>query len=254
MSRLSALDPVADPHCGRSTWDLIGFSVGGDTWEVEWGSYDVLGTAAFWVDQTVRESYAERVAAMANGTDFETELVYCLLGGFGVTAELAHAACQVVLKMISENPNLTADDIERRLREPLPGGIGRYRFPRQRAQRIAAALGHTREHTPPDAPIALRSYLLGLNGVGPKTAGWIVRNLTGSAEVAIIDIWLIRALTSIGIFKPDWRVERHYGKYEEAFLQYAAHGNVQPGALDLCIWQQARIVGTNYFPLPSSTQ
>ena len=72
--------------------------------------------------------------------------------------------------------------------------------------------------------------------------------------MAIIDIWLIRALTSIGIFKPEWRVERHYDKYEEAFLQYAAHGNVQPGALDLCIWEQARIVGTNYFQLPRSTQ
>ena len=76
MSRASVLAQVADPHCGRSTLDLIGFSVGGDTWEVEWGSYDVLSTAAFWVDQTVRGNYAERVAAMANGTDFETELVY----------------------------------------------------------------------------------------------------------------------------------------------------------------------------------
>ena len=169
--------------------------MGDEHWDAEWGSYDVLGTAAFWVDQTVREDHAEQVAAMATGTDFETELVYCLLGGFGVTAELAHAACQVVLEMIAADPRLTADDLERRLREPLPDGMGRYRFPRQRSQRIAAALTHTRDHPPPDEPLALRAYLLGLNGVGPKTAGWIVRNLTGSADVAIIDIWLIRALT-----------------------------------------------------------
>ncbi len=248
------LDPVSDPHCGRSTQDRIKFSVGGENWDAEWGSYDVLGTAAFWVDQTVREDYAEQVAAMATGTDFETELVYCLLGGFGVTAELAHAACQVVLEMIAADPRLTADDLEGRLREPLPDGMGRYRFPRQRSQRIAAALTHTRAHPPPDDPLALRAYLLDLNGVGPKTAGWIVRNLTGSADVAIIDIWLIRALTPIGIFKPEWRVERHYSRYEDAFLQYACHGNVPPGALDLCIWEQARFLGTRYFPPLSSDQ
>ena len=109
------LDPVSDPHCGRSTQARISFSVGGENWDAEWGSYDVLGTAAFWVDQTVREDYAEQVAAMATGTDFETELVYCLLGGFGVTAELAHAACQVVLEMIAADP---ASDSRRPRRPP----------------------------------------------------------------------------------------------------------------------------------------
>ena len=93
----------------------------------------------------------------------------------------------------------------------------------------------------------LRDYLLGLNGVGPKTAAWIVRNVTGSTEFAIIDIWLIRALMRIGVFRSEWRVERHYDRFEAAFLQYAAHGNVPPGALDLCIWEQARTVGHTRF-------
>ena len=75
----------------------------------------------------------------------------------------------------------------------------------------------------------LRDYLRGLNGVGPKTAAWIARNVTGSTEFAIIDIWLIRALMRIGVFRPEWRVERHYDRFEAAFLQYAAHGNVLAG-------------------------
>ena len=118
---------------------------------------------------------------------------------------------------------------------------------RQRAMRIAGALERIRVDPPPQDPLELRGYLLQLRGVGPKTAAWAVRNVTGSADVAIVDIWLVRALTCVGVFRPEWRVERHYERFEEAFLQYAAHGNVKPAALDLCIWEQARIVGPSYF-------
>lgn len=247
MTRSAALDPVCDPHCGRNTYDRIGFTVRGESWDVKWGSYDVFGTAAFWVDQTVRGRYADRVAAMASRADIESEIVYCLLGGFGVTAELAHAAHQVVLDVLASEPEATAETIEERLRRPLSGGHGRYRFPRQRAARIASALERVRADPPPDDPHELRRYLLDLQGVGPKTAAWIVRNVTGSADMAIIDIWLIRAMTWIGVFRPEWRVDQHYDLFEEAFLQYAAHGSVQPGALDLCIWEESRIVGPSYF-------
>ena len=243
----AVLDPVCDPHCGRNTYDRIGFTVGDQSWDVKWGSYDVFGTAAFWVDQTVRGRYADRVAAMASRSDIESEIIYCLLGGFGVTAELAHAAHQVVLAVLAAEPEATAERIEERLRQPLPGGYGCYRFPRQRAARIASALKQVRADTPPSDPHELRRYLLYLHAVGPKTAAWIVRNVTGSADMAIIDIWLIRAMAWIGIFRPEWRVERHYDKFEAAFLQYAAHGNVEPGALDLCIWEESRIVGPSYF-------
>ena len=241
------LDPVCDPHCGRRTRDRIEFAVQNETWDVEWGSYDVFGTAAFWVDQTVRGSYADEITAMARQTDVYSEIVFCLLGGFGVTAESAAAAHHVVLELLTTDPEPSADIIEHLLRQPLPGGHGRYRFPRQRASRIADALRSLHAECPPEGPHELRDYLLGLNGVGPKTAAWIVRNVTGCADVAIIDIWLVRALTSIGIFRPGWRVERHYHRFEETFLQYAGYGNVQPGALDLCIWTEARIVGTSYF-------
>jgi thermostable 8-oxoguanine DNA glycosylase len=94
---------------------------------------------------------------------------------------------------------------------------------------------------------ALHRRLLHLPGVGPKTAAWIIRNYTGSDDVAIIDIWLVRALTSNGVFLPQWHVERDYIRYEGAFLSYANQGRVRPAALDLCIWEQARRVGANAF-------
>ena len=175
------------------------------------------------------------------------ETVFCLLGGFGITAESARAACSSVRDLLERRTSPTAEDVEEVLRRPLPGGLGRYRFPRQRALRVAEAVARLQSATPPQGPQELRDYLLGMNGIGPKTAAWIVRNVTGSADFAIIDVWLIRALVCAGVFRPSWRVERHYDHFEAAFLQLAAHGNVSPGALDLCIWEQARSVGHSQF-------
>lgn len=242
-----SLGPVVDPHCGRDSRDNLPFSVGPYAWEVQWGRFDAVGSAAYWVNQTVRGNYVDRVATLARGTDVVSETLFCLLGGFGITAESAQAAHGVVLDVLEADPAPAAERIEQALRRPLPGGLGRYRFPRQRAVRIADAVSRLRVSPPPTEPAQLRKYLLGLNGIGPKTAAWIVRNVIGSAEVAIVDIWLIRALTQAGIFWPEWRVDRHYDRFEEAFLQYAAHGRVRPGPLDLCIWEQARRIGHSWF-------
>ena len=45
-------EPVRDPHCGRSSHDRIGFAVRDQLWDVEWGSWEVFGTPAFWVNRT----------------------------------------------------------------------------------------------------------------------------------------------------------------------------------------------------------
>ncbi|WP_419846959.1 hypothetical protein [Candidatus Poriferisocius sp.] len=249
MARAAPSDPVGDPHCGRSASERIGFTARGQSWDVEWGNHEVFGTPAFWVNRTAIEGYEERLADRATGGDIESVVVFGLLGGSGITAEVARAAQRVVLALLAENSGATAEDIEELLREPLPGDLGRYRFPRQRSQRIVAAVDRLRSEPPPDDPLELSRYLRGLRGVGPQTSAHIVRNLTGSAEVAIVGVWLVRALTWVGIFKPEWRVSRHYDRFEETFLQYAAYGNVQPGALDLCIWEKARSVDPSYFSL-----
>ena len=247
MTATASLGTLTDPHCDRRSDVRISFFVDGTNWEVEWGRFDAFGTMAYWVNQTVRGGYADQVAAIAYGADLILETVFCLLGGFGITAESARAACSSVRDLLEDRVNPTAEDVEEVLRRPLPGGLGRYRFPRQRAFRVADAVARLQSATPPQDPRGLRDFLLNLNGIGPKTAAWIVRNVTGNTEFAIIDIWLVRALAWAGVFRPDWRVERHYHHFEAAFLQLAAHGNVSPGALDLCIWEQARSVGHSQF-------
>ncbi len=249
MARKAWLEPVHDPHCGRSSHDLISFTAGDKSWDAAWGSHEVFGTPAFWVNRTAIERYEERLAKTASGADVESVVVFCLLGGSGIRAESARAARRVVLDLLAENSEATAGEIEERLAEPLPGGLGRYRFPEQRSKYIATSLAQLRSEPPPEDPLELKVYLKGLHGVGPQKAAWIVRNLTGSAKVALVGIWPVRALTWAGIFRPEWNPQRHYTKYEEAFLQYAEHGNVQPGALDLCIWEKARSIDPSYFSL-----
>jgi endonuclease III len=46
----------------------------------------------------------------------------------------------------------------------------------------------------------MRQLLLSIEGIGPKTASWIVRNVMGSDDVAIIDIHILRACTGMGVF------------------------------------------------------
>ena len=241
------LGDTIDPHCQRDSSEWLTFSVASQRWAIQWGRFDAFGSPAYWVNQVVRGKYDERVTADAQGTDLQAETIFCVLGGYGVTAESGRAAFQVVKQLLAHDPYPDADPIEAALREPLPHDLGRYRFPRQRASRIVGALLYLRENPPPTAPIDLRDYLLGITGVGPKTAAWIVRNVTGSADLAIIDVWIVRALTHVGIFRPEWKVSQHYAKFEAAFLQYAAYGDVQPGVLDLCIWEQARTVGHSFF-------
>ena len=68
----------------------------------------------------------------------------------------------------------------------------RYRFPDQRATRIAGSMERLRTHPPKtDCPFEMRNDLMTYPGVGPKTASWIVRNLTGSDRVAILDVHVI---------------------------------------------------------------
>ena len=202
MEQTASLDPVRDTHCGRSAYDRIDFAVRGQSWDVEWGSHEVFGTPAFWVNRTAIEGYEERLAERASGGDIESVVVFGLLGGSGISAEVARAAQRVVLDLLDEDSEATAEEIAERLRDPLRGGLGRYRFPRQRSQRIVESLARLRSEPPPEDPLDLRQYLRGLRGVGPQTSAHIVRNLSGSAEVAIVGVWLVRALTWAGIFKP----------------------------------------------------
>lgn len=177
--------------------------------------------------------------------------MFCLLGGYGVTAESATVTYNALLTFFDESESVDEAELFEFLRRPLlypDGQLRRYRFPGQRARRIAGALqqfrGGADEFDLP--PLELRQRLLAFEGIGPKTASWIVRNVTGSDEVAIIDIWVVRALRAVGIFPTEWEPARHYQALESTFLQFATQAGVSAAALDLCIWEEAR-------QLPAST-
>ena len=215
---------------------------GRDLVEFDWGREDAVGSAAFWVDQARRQG---PTSSFSLGGCLEEEVVACLLGGYGVRYELAAAAFATLKSenLVTTSPPPTAREIEHALRRPLlvERNHVHYRFPCQRANRIAKALTLLAAERPPDDPAVLRHWLLRFDGIGPKTASWIVRNHLGSIDVAIIDVHVHRAGIWAGFFDRAWRLPRDYAAFEAAFLLVAWLGHVEPTWLDLCIWQGMRI-------------
>ena len=183
----------------------------------------------------------------ALGDTLADEVAACMLGGHGIPADIGLAAFRVVRDSGLLETEADADELEAVLSTPLRvAGRDRpvrYRFARQRATRLSAALTLLRETTPPAEPLQLRSWLVGLPGVGPKTASWIVRNRTGCDDIAIIDIHVHRAGLSAGFFCPSWRLPRDYLLFETAFCRVAALADVSAAALDACVWDQMQRLG-----------
>lgn len=205
-----------------------------------------LGTAAYW----------ENIAADASppqsyqlGEGLAEELGACLLGGYGVPADVAAAAfARLRDEGVFQNVGRSnAAKLEALLSEPFTEfpKPRRYRFPHQRAGRIDAALTALASARPPTEPLRLRDWLQRIPGVGPKTASWVVRNQTASDDVAIIDIHIIRAGTAAGVFDAGWRVERDYRRFEQAFLLWAAEAGIRTSFLDACVWGVLAHAGTD---------
>lgn len=177
----------------------------------------------------------------------------CLLGGYGINEAMSTHAFWAVrdagLLDVLRPPS--AEAIENVLRVPMAvrGYVRpvRYRFPAQKARRIAGALAALAQD-PPDLsalpPRELRARLTGLGGVGLKTASWVVRNLTRSDDIAIIDIHVRRAGVAAGVFDSRWVLPRDYPLFEESFCAWARAGGVATADLDLCIWSTLARMGT----------
>jgi len=209
-----------------------------------WGQPWELGTAAYWAEQTRRRP---PVTSYALGRNLTEEVAACMLGGYGIPAAVGLAAYDAVRAagLLVGSPSAAA--VEAVLRRPLTvrGRVRpvRYRFARQRAERLAAALAALCASDPPREPIALRNWLMTLPGIGPKTASWVVRNHCGCDTVAIVDIHVQRAGFAAGFFAPGWRLPRDYGRFEEAFCQVASLAGLSAAALDACIWHQMQALG-----------
>src|ERR1700677_2974156 len=203
---------------------------------VQWGAPDHLGTPAYWA---VRCNWSEEsTPSFACGANSLIEEVgFCLLGGYSVTFEANMAA----FKWLRENGvfDLSTDVPETQILELLlqrldvQGRPRRYRFPNQRAKRIADMRRRISE-SPPDStsPRVLRDQLMSFEGVGPKTASWIVRNHLDSDDVAIIDVHVVRACRRMSLFPDQISLPRDYRALEERFLDFANAIKVRSSLLD----------------------
>lgn len=214
--------------------------------DFQWGEYYVIGSPAYWIDQAKK---LPSEVVFSESRCLAEDVVFCLLGGHGISAELNIAAYYKVRDagLISINRVPSKREIEHVLRSPMELN-GRekpvkYRFPTQKSQRIHNALKMLSLEPSPQAPLDLREWLLKIPGIGLKTASWIVRNHLSSGDVAIIDIHIQRAGVAAGFFKEGWKLPRDYRLFERAFIGYALMGDVSPAVLDICIWKQMRTLG-----------
>ena len=107
------------------------------------------------------------------------ELGFCMLGGFGITAELATAAFERCRDagLFGQFETRTEAWLAQ-LSEPFQVNerFIKYRYPNQKAKYLAAAMSYVKQHPfQYDSPLMLRSQLLEISGVEYKTASWVNR-------------------------------------------------------------------------------
>ena len=211
---------------------------------LKWGGFDEPLSPAFWASQAW-------MAAPADGRDYRLgdnlaeEVIYCVLGGHGMPAEVGLAAARRTCEALRRErcQTLSQSALERLLREPLAvnGRLVRYRFAAQRARYLAAIL--TGLKAIDDARLAdseLRNALCALPGIGPKTASWVVRNRRASDCVAILDVHVVRACSIIGVFPHGADPARRYFDLEGRFLRFCDAVGARASAMDAAMWSTMR--------------
>ena len=209
---------------------------------VRWGEAGGLFSPAYWA------AHCHLVAAKNAspqphrlGRTLLEELAACLLGGYGMSAELGLAAYSHVRDGGLLRFGVTAGDLEHALSQPLEvtGRMMKYRYPRQRSVYLAGCIRALEQSNVPTDARALRSYLCELPGIGPKTASWIVRNWLDSDEVAILDVHILRAMSYLKLVG-HVAMPKDYERVEAVFLGFANALGVRASILDALMWQHMR--------------
>jgi thermostable 8-oxoguanine DNA glycosylase len=208
------------------------------------GRADEVFSPAFWGD-VARAAERRNVGDIRLGASLTEEVVACLLGGFGMPAEMGLAAFDRLRRRRLLYPGVGAAVLEAALSEPFAEmpGAPRYRFPRQKAGFVAASLELLPQLPEPACDLAFRDDLATLPGVGLKTASWVVRNVRHSNQVAVLDVHIVRAGRYIGLFSATMDPARHYRTMEQRFIGLASALNVRVPWLDMAIWQVMRSIG-----------
>lgn len=207
-----------------------------------WGAFDRLLTPAFWAGRAWLAAQAGVSSEYRLGRSLKEEVAACLLGGYGIPAEVGLAAFQRVRASgLLDAPNEHGFAAELAIPVWVNGRPVRYRFARQKARYLAASLAALDGLRDADlADRELRDVLTGLPGIGLKTASWVTRNFRRSDEVAILDVHVCRACVCAGVFPEQPKPERDYRSLEACFLRFARALSVPAAVLDNVMWQTMR--------------
>ncbi|POY79701.1 8-oxoguanine DNA glycosylase [Pseudomonas amygdali pv. morsprunorum] len=207
---------------------------------VPWGAMEAFPTPAYWAYQV----YARRLSGdrinYNLGATLKEEVGACLLGGHGIPANVGLTAFHHMRKRgaFDEKPPLEETLLEW-LQEPLliDGRQVRYRFAKQKARYLSAALKQLSAERPPlSSGKELRDWLLVIPGIGYKTASWVARNWLDADDVAILDIHILRAGLLGKFFESSLTVERNYLELEEQFIRFSKGLGVRASELDALMW------------------
>ena len=209
---------------------------------VRWGHTSEFFSPAFWKYHSQAHRETERFRRHAFGRTLVEEVSACLLGGYGMPAELGWAAFVRLRDEGLLSGQAGTDELERALTRPfkVANSWRKYRFARQRAKYLRGAIKAVRAVVPTRDGRELRNQLISITGVGPKTASWIVRNHLGSDDVAILDVHITRAGIAAGVFPESADPIRHYFKLEARFLEFCVAIDEPASRLDAIMWDYMR--------------
>lgn len=207
---------------------------------VQWGHVEAFPSPAYWAYQVVARRIEARSINYRLGRTLREEVGACLLGGHGIPARVGlmafeHLKAKGAFEICSPGEATLRDWLS----EPIDvdGKRIRYRFAAQKARYLAAALERLMaEPSPQNTGRELRDWLLGIPGIGFKTASWIARNWLNADDVAILDIHILRAGVLAKFLDAELTVERNYLELEQQFLAFSKALGVRPSELDAVIW------------------
>ena len=213
---------------------------------IPWGDHTDLFTPACWKTQLWFEQDNFDYTSHRIGKTLAEEVSACILGGYGIPAEVGLAAFYKLREKGMFKKALKEEDILKILKKPLEINNKQvhYRFAKQKAKYLSCALEKVFTESPPIKNAKdFRSWLMEIKGVGLKTASWITRNWLNSDEIAIIDIHIHRAGLLMGIYDSKQSPSKNYLEMEKSFLELAKSMGVKASELDAFIWQEMKLAG-----------
>ncbi|MCD9188940.1 MAG: hypothetical protein LUM44_21160 [Pyrinomonadaceae bacterium] len=212
---------------------------------VYWGNYTHLFTPACWKVLSWTQQNNFKPKSYRVGDNLTEEISACILGGYGIPSEVGLAAFHWVKEIGILEITPSEDEIYKVLAEPLVINERRvrYRFARQKSKYLSYALKKIAHETAPEDSLKFRSWLMGFEGIGYKTASWITRNWLHSDKVAIIDIHIHRAGLLMNLYNAKQTPAKNYLEMEDDFLRLATGIGVKASQLDVLIWQEMKLAG-----------